>query len=253
MTHHLGVLAERAAARGGTLVFEGHAYDSADGWRRTVRVAGGLQEAGVAPGDRVVVLMANCPEVSITYAALWWLGAVVTPVVFLVSAPELAHILTDSGAVAVVTTPEFAPKVAETGVPVPTYVVGLDSYAQLELAEPAQLAPRADDDLAALLYTGGTTGRSKGVMLSHAGLWLTGNASHQSGYVAGLSTSLTALPLSHAYGLIVTIVGMHNPEPGLLVLQRWFDPAAFLRLAAEHRIARIAVVPSMLQLLLAQP
>jgi len=68
-----------------------------------------------------------------------------------------------------------------------------------------------------------------------------------------LSTSMTALPLSHAFGLIVTIVGMHNPEPGLMVLQRWFDPAAFLALAAEHRIARIAVVPSMLQLLLAQP
>lgn len=253
MTHQLGVLAERAAARGGELVFEGRRYGAAEGWQRTLRLAGGLRAAGVAPGDRVVVLMANCPEVPISYAALWWIGAVVTPVVFLVSAPELTHILTDSGAVGVITTPEFAPKVTEAGVPVPTYVVGQDSFAELERGKPAQRAARSDDDLAALLYTGGTTGRSKGVMLSHDGLWLTGKASHDIGYVPGSLTSMTALPLSHAFGLIVTIVGMHNPEPGLMVLQRWFDPAAFLALAAEHRIARIAVVPSMLQLLLAQP
>jgi len=253
MTHQLGVLAERAAARGGELVFEGRRYGAAEGWQRTLRLAGGLRAAGVAPGDRVVVLMANCPEVPISYAALWWIGAVVTPVVFLVSAPELTHILTDSGAVGVITTPEFAPKVTEAGVPVPTYVVGQDSFAELERGKPAQRAARSDDDLAALLYTGGTTGRSKGVMLSHDGLWLTGKASHDIGYVPGSLTSMTALPLSHAFGLIVTIVGMHNPEPGLMVLQRWFDPAAFLALAAEHRVARIAVVPSMLQLLLAQP
>lgn len=253
MKHNLGALAQRAAQRGGTLIFEGQRYEAADSFARAQRVAGALAAAGVCPGDRVVIVMANCPEVAIAYQAVWWAGAVVTPVVFLVTAPELAHILTDSEAAAVITTPEFAPKVAETGVAVATYVVGEESFARLEQAPAAELVARADDELAALLYTGGTTGRSKGVMLTHTNLDNAGQVAAENGYQPGLSAAITALPLSHAYGLLVTVVGMHAPEPGLLVLQRWFEPKSFLALAAEHRVARMAVVPSMLQLLLAQP
>ena len=61
------------------------------------------------------------------------------------------------------------------------------------------------------------------------------------------------LPMSHAYGLLVTVAGMHSPELGIAVLLRWFDPAAFLSLIAEHRLELSAVVPSMLQILLASP
>lgn len=253
MTCHLGQLAEDAAGRGGTLVFEGASYDTGEGHARAVRLAGGLASAGVLPGDRVVVLMANCPEVAIAYDAIWRAGAVVAPVVFLLTAAELAHVLTDSGAVAVLTTAEFVAKVTQTGVAIPTYVVGEALWSALEQGAESALVPRADDELAALLYTGGTTGRAKGVMLTHANLWQAGKAAHDNSYEPGLTGSLTALPLSHAYGLIVTVVGMHSPEPILAVLQRWFDPAAFLALAAEHRVTRMAVVPSMLQLLLAQP
>ena len=56
--------------------------------------------------------MANCPEVLITYSAAWRAGAVVTPLIFLVSEDELRHALADSGAVGVVTTAEFLPKVS---------------------------------------------------------------------------------------------------------------------------------------------
>src|ERR1700679_2860900 len=85
---------------------------------QAARFATGLAELGVRPGDRLVVLMANCPEVLVTYNAAWRAGAVVTPLIFLVSEDELRHALADSGAVAVVTTPEFMPKVlaAATGV-----------------------------------------------------------------------------------------------------------------------------------------
>lgn len=252
---NLGALGERAAARGGTLHFEGAAYDAAELYARASAVGGGLVAAGVRPGDRVVVMMANCPEVGMAYNALWRIGAVPTPVIFLVTASELEHILTDSEAVAVFTTPEFAPKVAETGVAVATYVVGEQSWAQLESAAPAELVDRADDDLAALLYTGGTTGRSKGVMLTHANLWGSGNAARTRQVESGsdYSRSITALPLAHAYGLLVTTVGMFADAPGEAVLQRWFEPAAFLRLAAEHRVEVMSVVPSMLGMLLTQP
>jgi long-chain acyl-CoA synthetase len=252
---NLGALGEKAAKRGGTLVFEGTRYDTGDLYDRATRVGGGLQAAGVGPGDRVVVIMSNCPEVGLSYNAIWRIGAAATPVLFLVSTDELQHILIDAEAAAVITTPEFAPKVAETGVPVTTYVVGQDSFAALETAAPAALVDREDDDLAALLYTGGTTGRSKGVMLSHANLWGSGNAAKtkQVESNSDYTRSLTALPLAHAYGLLVTVVGMFQDEPGAAVLQRWFNPPEFLALAAEHRTEVMSVVPSMLGLLLAQP
>ena len=106
-SHNLAELAETTEARLGdhdALVFEGRTLRSAELATCARRAAGGLADLGVAPGDRVVVLMANCPEVLVTYNAVWRAGAVVTPVVFLVAPAELHHILVDSGAVAVVTT-----------------------------------------------------------------------------------------------------------------------------------------------------
>ena len=115
METNLARLAEAALERSGdypSLHYGGEWFSSVDLHERATRVASGLRAAGVAPGDRVVVIMANCPEVVVTYHALWRAGAVITPVVFLVTAPELRHIIGDSGAVAVVTTAELAPKVA---------------------------------------------------------------------------------------------------------------------------------------------
>jgi long-chain acyl-CoA synthetase len=68
-----------------------------------------------------------------------------------------------------------------------------------------------------------------------------------------VTRSLTALPLSHSYGLLVLCVTMQNPEPVETVLMRWFEPVTWLGLAQEHRTQITAVVPSMLYLLLTQP
>src|ERR1700749_938324 len=113
-TRHLARQAERQLERhgdGDSLFFEDRWYTR--GWMadQAARFGTGLAGLGVRPGDRVVVLMANCPEVLVTYNAAWRAGAVVTPLIFLVSEDELRHALADSGAVAVVTTPEFLPKV----------------------------------------------------------------------------------------------------------------------------------------------
>ena len=113
--HNLAVLAEAEFRRLGdyeSLVFEGKTYRSGELFDRACRASSALVKLGVSPGERVVVLMANCPEVGIAYTAIWRAGAVVTPVVFLISPPELQHILADSGAVAVVTTPELLATVA---------------------------------------------------------------------------------------------------------------------------------------------
>jgi long-chain acyl-CoA synthetase len=71
--------------------------------------------------------------------------------------------------------------------------------------------------------------------------------------VPGVVRAIVPLPLSHAFGLIVTIVGMHTEEQGVAVLQRWFEPASFLQSITDHELQYAAVVPSMLQILLGQP
>ena len=95
-----------------SLFYEGRWHSSGSMADRAARFAAGLADLGVQPGDRLLVLMANCPEVLITYSAAWRAGAAVTPLLFLVSEDELRHALVDSGAVGVLTTVEFLPKVA---------------------------------------------------------------------------------------------------------------------------------------------
>jgi long-chain acyl-CoA synthetase len=250
-----------------TLYFEGAWHSTGSLADRAARVAGGLLRHGVRPGDRVVVVMANCPEVIVTYNALWRAGAVITPLIFLISDDELRHAVADSGAVAVVTTPEFAGKVAGAveGLPSVRFLVVAGAgpeltasvpvlpFAELEAGEPAGIVDRVGADLAALLYTGGTTGRSKGVPLTQANLFWCGSSSTNASEITGLTSSLIPLPLAHAYGLLVTCMGMHRSEPGTTVLMRWFDPAGWLALATEHRVHRTALVPSMIQMLLSQP
>jgi long-chain acyl-CoA synthetase len=114
--HNLVRLAEEAFDHRGdypALWFEEQWHSSGELFDRAQRVAGGLTALGVGPGERVVVTMANCPEVAITYNALWRAGAVVTPATFLLPADELRHVINDAEACGVVTTPEFVDKVRE--------------------------------------------------------------------------------------------------------------------------------------------
>lgn len=248
----LGRLAEESWRRfddHDAIFYEGTWHRSHTLAERARRACGGFVAAGIRPGDRVVVMMANSPEVTIVYQALWAAGAVVTPVVFLVSSEELRHILLDSGAAAVVTSPELVDTVRGTGVDVPVHV----DTGELERAAEHGPVPRDPGDLAALMYTGGTTGKAKGVMLSHQGLWRVARAAYAASHQEGIDRAIVPVPLSHAYGLIVTLAGMHATDPPQAVLMRWFDPKAFLRLAAEQRVQYGTVVPAMIQMLLAEP
>jgi long-chain acyl-CoA synthetase len=227
-----------------SLWFDGRWIRSGELHERAARLAAWLRDEGLEPGDRVVVLMANCPEVPIAYNAIWRAGAVVTPAIFLLPPAELEHIVGDSGASLVLATPELA-----GNVPDGVRVVTTDDLGE---ANPVEVVPGRPEDPAALLYTGGTTGRSKGVLLSHENLWFAGKSGHEAGHLPEITRGLLALPLSHAYGLLVTVVGLHAEEQGRTALMRWFDPALWLELAQEHRTQITAVVPSMLQLLLAQ-
>jgi long-chain acyl-CoA synthetase len=277
MDENLARQAELALEQQGdydSLCYEGTWHSSGQLADRAARLATGLADLGVRPGDRLLVLMANCPEVLITYTAALRAGAVVTPLIFLVSEDELRHALNDSGAVGIVTTVEFLPKVTAAvkgdgevgGAPgvrfvlvpaaqAPSAAAGVPvlDFDQVASAEPGSITGRSGTDLAALLYTGGTTGRSKGVPLTHAGLYWCGSAAHEMSVRANVVSSVLPLPLAHAYGLLVICGGMHRTDQPKTILMRWFDPAGWVKLAEEHRVQGSALVPSMIQMLLTQP
>jgi long-chain acyl-CoA synthetase len=252
---------ERVGA-GSALVFEGVRWDGLRLASRARRLSQGLRDAGLKPGERVVVCMANGVEVNLVYQAVWRAGAVATPVLFLLSDDELRHVLADSEAAYVVTTPEFLPKVraaAEGLCGVRAVVLaggeadGTIAFTDLEAGPEGEVVDVDPDQPAALMYTGGTTGRSKGVLLSHNAMSAAAWAAAAIGHDPELASTLIPLPLSHAFGLLVTTMALHAPEPGTLVLMRWFDPGGWLALAAEQGVQTGVVVPSMLQMLLGQP
>ncbi|MEV6492269.1 AMP-binding protein, partial [Actinoplanes sp. NPDC051633] len=161
MESNLARLAVAALDRLGdhpSVFFEGAWVGSAEQLERASRLASGLVRLGVRPGDRVVVMMANSPEVVQLYHAVWRAGAVVTPVIFLVTAPELRHILDDARASVVFTTPEILPKVlqARGELPLPVVVLGGStngetmSFADFASnTEPLSIVDRSPDQLAA--------------------------------------------------------------------------------------------------------
>ncbi|MCU1674092.1 MAG: putative acyl-CoA synthetase [Frankiales bacterium] len=246
----LGDLADRALERLGDHVFvaQGDARSLlSEVVDRAGRVAGGLRGSGVAPGDRVGVVMTNSPDVLVAYLAIWRAGAVAMPVIPAVTAAELEHVLRDSEARVVLCSPASEDLVASAGAA--EVVPSLDRL----LEDAAPVVARGDDELAALLYTGGTTGRAKGVMLTHRNLDQTARARAQVVATAGTSDVLVPLPMSHVFGLINAVSRLHVPTPGTLHLQGRFDAAEWVRIVARERVEASAVVPSMLQLLLGQP
>src|ERR1035441_9967952 len=274
MDENLAAQAELALERQGeydSLCYEGQWHTNGQLAERAARLATGFAELGVRPGDRLLVLMANCPEVPITYTAAWRAGAVVTPLIFLVSEDELRHALVDAGAVGIVTTVEFLRKVAAAvaGASGVRFVVvpgataetqgeaapggPVLDFAQVASAAPGPVAQPSGSDLVTLLSAGGTPGRSRGVPLTHANLYWCGSAAHESWTRAHVMSSILPLPLAHAYGLLVLCGGMHRTDQATTILMRWFDPARWLKLAEQHRVQSSALVPSMIQMLLAQP
>jgi long-chain acyl-CoA synthetase len=259
----LGALAEASENRFGnasSVVFEGTTWTSGEIGALARRFATGLTSLGVGAGDRVAVCMANCVEVLASYRATWRIGATVTPLLFLLSVDELRFALSDSEAKVVVTTPEFVPKVQAAAAGLTVHVVvaggeadGAESFAQLSSGAEAPLASVDSSELAALLYTGGTTGRSKGVMLSHDALSYAAWAGVKAGEDDEFSVGLLPLPLAHAFGLTVSALAMHAVRPARTVLMRWFDPVGWLQLAQDEHVQTGALVPTMLRLLAMQP
>ncbi|HEY7281707.1 MAG TPA: AMP-binding protein [Actinomycetota bacterium] len=243
------------------LFFEGRWWSSLELSHQAKRFAGGLVRLGVEPGERVLVMLTNGPEVGTVYQGAWRAGAAVTPVLFLLQPHEVARVVRQAEPSVIVAGQEFLPAVraALDGSPPPRAVVtmgpageGEVAFDDVRAADPLERpVPVGEDDLAALLFTGGTTGESKGVMLSHGNIAFDARQAAAAAEVRDGEVALTALPLAHSYGILVAAIGLFVRGRG--VLHRWFEPLGFLRAVTEHRVNRVAVVPTMLQYLLQAP
>jgi len=245
------------------LAFEGRQYTNLEQDRAAGRLANALRRLGVCPGDRVMVMLPNCPEVTQSYAAILKCGGVIVPVIFLLGDREVAHILADSEARIVITSADMLWKVeAQIGVlPSLRHVLlvdgGGDGKTRSLGAEAAQeeesfaTVERRSDDLAVILYTSGTTGVPKGVALSHDNLESNARAAAALHELEREDWAVSVLPLSHSYGL--TVMNAGHILGSRAALLRWFNPEEVLRTIQQFRAVSMSAVPTMLLYLLNFP
>ena len=230
------------------------------------RLAGGLKSLGIERGDHVVVSLSNSPEVFACFSAIWRLGAVIVPIMFLLGEDETRYILDHSDAKVVITSLDLLEKIenAAKGIDHIKKIIVLggegrgdhvDFNGLIENSSPLlQTAEMSEDDIALMIYTSGTTGRPKGVMLSHDNLHQNALSSYEASEATKGDVALLCLPLAHSFGVVVMNAGFHSPfREGFGVLMRWFDPEEALRLIEKYRVTLFLGVPVMYQLLLAHP
>jgi malonyl-CoA/methylmalonyl-CoA synthetase len=203
------------------------------------RTANALVTLGVGPGDRVAVHVEKSPQALALYAACLKAGAVFLPLNTAYTPSELDYFVKDSGARLFVCDPAeadaMAPIAAATGAVLETLAAdGSGSLSDLAAEQPAhfEAVPRGEDDLAALLYTSGTTGRSKGAMLTQKNLLSNARALVDCWRFTDADVLLHALPIFHSHGLFVA-TNVTLLAGGSLIFLPKFDLEAVLRLLPQ--------------------
>ena len=247
-------------------IFEGEEFTSSRLIEMSRRLAGGLQSLGIGRGDHVVVSLSNSPEVFACFGAIWRLGAVIVPIMFLLGEDETRYILDHSDARAVITSADLLEKIqnAAEGIDRIQNIIVLggedrdnqvDFYGLVQKNPPLQETEEmAEDDVALMIYTSGTTGRPKGVMLSHNNLYQNALASREANEPGEKDITLVCLPLAHSFGVVVMNSGNLSPfKESFGVLMRWFDPDEVFRLIEKYRVTQFIGVPTMYQILINHP
>lgn len=247
-----------------SLVYEGREYTNVQCDHLSSQMAHVLRDIGVQKGDRIIVCMPNRPEVLWAYTAAAKLGAIVVPTMPLLQASEIRFIALDSEPKAIITANMMVSKIQEATSdldPKPT-VLSVDAEGEEGItarmkAQPVT-APEVevgDDDIGVILYTSGTTGRPKGVELTHANLYSNAKASAE--LAAGFNydgydrTGLVILPLSHAFGLTMSNTSLLLGQRDILL--PYFDPTMVLQSIEKYRVTHFTAVPTMFHALNAHP
>lgn len=221
------------------IIYQDKATTYGEFFTRATKVASRLRADGIEKGDRVGYLGPNHPAFVETMFAAHMLGAIFVPLNFRLATPELEYMISDAGIKILVRDPATA---EVTG----TKIISLDDYEAWLAAGSADPidAPVAQDEIAFILYTSGTTGRPKGAMLSHANqIWNSYNVLVAFD-VAGDEVSLIAAPLFHVAALGQLLLPTFL-KGGCSVLTPTWDVDAAFDLIERYRITWIFGVTTM--------
>src|SRR5919199_6823034 len=242
------------------LRFEGSGRSYAELDERVTRLARALAGRGVGTGDRVAVLGLNGLEIWESYLAGVRLGAIVVPVNFRLVADEVAYVLSDSGAVALVVARALAGVAAKARGQAPgvrtVLTIGGDYGEALAAAGTEPLDVEVDEDAAAfIMYTSGTTGRPKGAVLTHRNLLM-----HVFSQIATVGihpveekVSAPGTPMFHIAGLAGGLPPLLLGGVHVILRSGGFDPVATLDLIERERVTNIFLVPAMWAAVVAVP
>jgi long-chain acyl-CoA synthetase len=227
---------------------------------RVARLAAALQRLGVAPGERVAILAANGAAYVESYFSVLWAGGVVVPVNSRFALPEMIEQIADAEPSLLISDANFLDTAVQLAKACPSLrcVIadaprsGLPSVHAYEdlIADtpPCDDEGRGGEDLACLFYTGGTTGRAKGVMLSHRNLWVNAVVTAMAFGFDEHTVALHAGPLFHlgagARVYTTSIMGGRH-----VVIPR-FTPADVLEAISRHKVTVATFVPTMLGMIL---
>jgi len=223
----------------------------------TRRLVAVFQGRGIAKGDRIAWLGKNEDTYCILYLAAARMGAVMVPVGWRLAPPEIAYILTDTGAKLVFAGEEFVETASGVAVNLPTdpEVIGVDAALTLAAAQqPGDYTPPTADEPILQLYTSGTTGNPKGAVLSNAnllGLRNPGNAAElEWNFFEPEDCMLIAMPCAHIGGTGLINIGIANGIRNLI--QAEFTPVGVLE-AIENGATHMFIVPAALQMVVQHP
>ncbi|MFX1337252.1 MAG: AMP-binding protein [Promethearchaeota archaeon] len=237
------------------------------------RIAHALHDSGVGKGDAVGIMSGNCPEFLFCVLGILETGAAVVPINPLLKETDVTHIVKESGnikAIFVTRANYRTIKKTRKEVEVPEVIIIADEEGKDDAVTLTEFingfAPKQPDvdidpdkDIAALLFTGGTTGLPKGVMLSHTNLvadslltiYHTDEPIDELEATAGTGVNLSILPLCHTFGFTVVIIAMRAAM--MLVMFASFDPVEVLEGIEYYKIELFVGVPVMFQMLINCP
>ena len=230
---------------------------------RVARLAAVLRAHGLQPGDRVGLLGLNRDHYVVWLYAVWWAGGVVNPINIRWSAAEIAYSLDDCDTRLLLVDEHFHATVdglRGRSRSLATLVHGGDGAAPAGLVDGPALAARAQpvddarrhgEDLAAVMYTGGTTGRPKGVMLSHANLVSNALCANQAAQRPAESVGICCAPMFHVGGMALVLQLMQRLCRQVVLPA--FDELPLLRAIAQEHGTETFLVPTMLKRLIEHP
>ena len=243
--------------------FDGEEITFADVQESVNRLANGMADRGVGAGDRVAVMQVNCPEVIEAYFAIAQLDAIYVPINFRAKSEELEQMLKVAQPSLLLIGERYLPLLDNGGSGISTeQVVVLDGEAPpsamtyqdlIADAIPDQLhfAEAGDDDTTVIMFTAGTTGVPKGVMLTHDGFssYLLATVNPADPDIE--ETNLLTVPLYHIAGLQAALAAVYGGRT--LVVMRQFEPLEWMTLVQRYRVSRAMLVPTMLKHVMDHP